>query len=150
MMPTINLGRLPGTSLNRPVIEVLTGATADKQIVSAQLNAALKSELTSSAKSSEQTALANLLETLAPADLAADQNLSLRDFVAKHTPPPTDPVRVLEPFHRLPLRCIQTLAVGGFSKYSRRCRRADTRFAEPRLQKNKRASLDRRAGVRNV
>src|SRR5690242_18095838 len=90
-MPNINIGRLPGTSINRPVIEVLTGTTVDKQIVTTQLNTALKSELTSSATSSGQTVLANLLQTLAPADLAANQSLSVRDFVAKHTTLPTDP-----------------------------------------------------------
>ncbi len=83
-LPTINIGRLP-------VIEVLTSNTAEKQIVINQLNAALKSELTSSAMESKNGALGNLLQTLTPADLSVEQNLSLRDFVGKHTTLPTDP-----------------------------------------------------------
>jgi hypothetical protein len=88
-MPTSKIGLSPG-SLKRPVIEMLRGTSADKQIVSDQLNAVLKSGLISFAVSDEQTVLAKVLETLAPADLLADGSLSLRDFVTKNVTLRTD------------------------------------------------------------
>jgi hypothetical protein len=84
-------GTMPAVSLNKPIIELLNSSTADKQILNAQLNAVLKSALVSSATSTQQAVLAHLLQTLAPADFGADQNLSLRDFVTKHTTLPIDP-----------------------------------------------------------
>jgi len=77
--------------LNQPVIAILSGNADGSQIVNTQLNAVLKAQLTSSATVARQTTLASLLQNLAPGDLAADQSLSLRDFVTKYTTLPTDP-----------------------------------------------------------
>lgn len=52
----------------------------------------LRATLISSAQSrGGLAALESLLQTLRPADFAADQNLSLKDFVSKYTTLPTDP-----------------------------------------------------------
>lgn len=90
-MATINLTKVSGASVNKPILDVLGGSAADKTTVGNALNGALKTVLTNSATSTQQTALVNLLETLSPVDLAAEQNLSLRDFVTKNTTLPTDP-----------------------------------------------------------
>jgi hypothetical protein len=90
-MAILNLGKLSNISLNAPVLEALGANSPDKATVSNALNTALKAVLTNSATNTQQTALADLLQTLSSADLAAEQNLSLRDFVAKHTTLPTDP-----------------------------------------------------------
>ena len=90
-MAAINIGLLPIASINRPVIEVLNGTSTEKEIVNNQLNAALKVQLISAANSLGQAALAHVLETMGATDLAAEENLSLRDFVTKHATIPTDP-----------------------------------------------------------
>lgn len=90
-MASIDPVRLPGTSLNQPVSALLTGSGAEKQIVNTQLNSALKVQLTASATVAQEAALANLLQSLAPGDLSADQNLPIRDFVTKYTTLPSDP-----------------------------------------------------------
>jgi hypothetical protein len=86
-----NTGYLPLRLLNLPVTNALKDP-ASSQIVSDQLNAVLHATLISSAESrGGLPALVSLLETLRPADLATDQNLSLRDFVAKYATLPADP-----------------------------------------------------------
>jgi peptidoglycan hydrolase-like protein with peptidoglycan-binding domain len=82
---------LSEASLTQPVLQVLSTNSADKTTVNTLLNPALKAQLTSLLTGPQQTALLNLLQTLSPADFSADQNLSLRAFVAKHTTLPTDP-----------------------------------------------------------
>jgi hypothetical protein len=90
-MPTVNLTKLDSVSLASSVLDALSANTADKTTVNNALNGALKTMLGTSATSTQQTALVNLLQTLTPADIAADQNLSLRDFVTKQTTLPTEP-----------------------------------------------------------
>ena len=90
-MPTVNLGPLPVASIDSPIIEVLKGNTTDKQVVSSQLNSVLKAQLISAANGAGQDVLANLLQNLAEADLAADENVSLQQFVTEHTTLPKEP-----------------------------------------------------------
>lgn len=90
-MATINLTKLSGVVASKQILDVLGGSTADKATVSNALNGALKTVLTNSATNAQQMALVNLLQTLSPVDLVAEQNLSLRDFITKHTTLPTDP-----------------------------------------------------------
>ena len=88
-MPIVT-GRLPITSVNLAILDELKSA-ADMQIVSDQLNAVLRETLISAANSHGLSPLANVLQNIQSPDLAADQNLSLRDFVTKYATIPSDP-----------------------------------------------------------
>jgi hypothetical protein len=90
-MTSVNPTILANTALTQSVIAVLDANTPDKAAVNDALTSTLKTMLTASATSAQQTALVSLLQTLSPADFATDQNLSLRDFVTKHATLPTDP-----------------------------------------------------------
>ena len=90
-MAVISTGPLPIQSVNQQILEALKDP-ASSQIVSAQLNTVVQAALIASANShGAPSALVSLLQTLRPADFAADQNLSLKDFVAKYATLPSDP-----------------------------------------------------------
>ncbi|HUO15713.1 MAG TPA: neuraminidase-like domain-containing protein, partial [Verrucomicrobiae bacterium] len=92
-MAVINTGPLPIQSLNQQILEALKDPVTS-QVVSAQLNTVLQTALIASANSrGGLPALVSVLENLRPADLAADQNLSLRDYVTKYAALPTDPAQ---------------------------------------------------------
>lgn len=89
-MANISTGRLPVGSVNLPILDALKSA-ADKQVVSDQLNTALRAALVSAAQNLGLSVLENVVQNVQSTDLAADQNLSLRAFVTKYGAIPTDP-----------------------------------------------------------
>jgi Tc toxin complex TcA C-terminal TcB-binding domain/ABC toxin N-terminal region/Neuraminidase-like domain/PA14 domain len=90
---TLKIASINPGLLNKPILEILGGqASADQSAVSSALGTALQTALQQSAANAQQTALANLLDSLKTTDLVQDQNLSVRDFVSKNTTLPSDPV----------------------------------------------------------
>src|SRR5690348_495420 len=87
----IDIGHISVGTVTTRIGDLLGSTSPDRQIVNTQLNSALKSELLSSASRAQNKTLTSLVQSLPAADIGVDQNLTLREFVAKHAMLPTDP-----------------------------------------------------------
>ena len=85
--------QLNPTQLTRPVLSTISDGSADAattRALTGALSDALTKELAGAAMRAGYTALAQAIEALSPADIVADQKLSLRAFAEKAIALPTD------------------------------------------------------------
>jgi hypothetical protein len=97
--PSIPAVLLSELKLDQSALKLLTDATADetaKSALSDSLGVALKSALVSASTAAGHGDLANLIAATSVADVVADKDLSLRDFVSKAITLPSDPTQKAE------------------------------------------------------
>jgi hypothetical protein len=85
------LAHLGGTNLGGTVLDNLKAAGPAQSFMSDRLNAALMAKLTNAAASAGHSELASVLPALPAADIAANKDLSLSEFVSKEVTARADP-----------------------------------------------------------